>query len=234
MSLLTVVQDVCAVVGVDVPTSVFSNISANRTMQEMVALANEMALRIAFDTREWRQLKEIGAYVADGVTTTFALPPNFRRFLVTSNIYSTVRPTQPMRYVPDTDEWLRRRLANETNANGEFTLLGSNILFYPAPPAGFIEYVFMQKYIILPDGGGLAERFTADGDTYRLDERLLKLGMIWQWKAQKGSPYAEDMGTYGDALQMAMGADRPAPIIVGRTPISANARIAYPWPVPTP
>ena len=29
--------------------------------------------------------------------------------------------------------------------------------------------------------------------------------MIWQWKAQKGSPYAEDMGTYGDALAMRWG-----------------------------
>jgi hypothetical protein len=44
---------------------------------------------------------------------------------------------------------------------------------------------------------------------------LLKLGMIWQWKAQKGSPYAEDMGTYGDALTIAMGNDSPSPIIVG-------------------
>ena len=35
-----------------------------------------------------------------------------------------------------------------------------------------------------------------------IDERLLKLGMIWQWKANKGSPYAEDMGTYSDALVM--------------------------------
>jgi hypothetical protein len=39
--------------------------------------------------------------------------------------------------------------------------------------------------------------------------------MIWQWKAQKGSAYAEDMGTYGDALTYAMGHDSPAPIIVG-------------------
>ena len=57
--------------------------------------------------------------------------------------------------------------------------------------------------------------------------------MIWQWKAQKGSPYAEDMGTYGDALTNAMGHDSPAPIIIGRRPISANARYAYPFDAPT-
>ena len=66
----------------------------------------------------------------------------------------------------------------------------------------------------------------ADGDTFVLDERLLRLGMIWQWKAQKGSPYAEDMGTYGDALNVYSGSDTPAPIITDKpvvTPGGWNA-----------
>jgi hypothetical protein len=41
------------------------------------------------------------------------------------------------------------------------------------------------------------------------------------------------MGTYGDALTSVMGRDSPSPIVVGRRPISSNARVAYPWPVPT-
>jgi hypothetical protein len=41
-----------------VPTVVFSNITANRTMQEMLALANEMAQRIAYDTRDWTRAEE--------------------------------------------------------------------------------------------------------------------------------------------------------------------------------
>ena len=35
------------------PQSMFTNITGNRTMQEMVALANETAQRIAYDTRDW-------------------------------------------------------------------------------------------------------------------------------------------------------------------------------------
>ena len=54
MSLLTVVRDVCTSVGVTIPTSVFASIAGNRTMAEMLALANEMAQRIAYDTREWQ------------------------------------------------------------------------------------------------------------------------------------------------------------------------------------
>jgi hypothetical protein len=57
--------------------------------------------------------------------------------------------------------------------------------------------------------------------------------MVWQWKANKGTSYAEDMGTYSDALAVAMGHDSPAPIIVGRRPMS-QGRTAYPFPVPTP
>ena len=66
-----------------------------------------------------------------------------------------------------------------------------------------------------------------------LDDRLLKLGMLWQWKAQKGGPYAEDMNTYGDALTVAMGKDSPSPILVDRAVISKTVRVAYPYPVPT-
>jgi len=54
VTLLTVVQDVCAAVGVAVPQSIFSGITGNRTMQEMLALANEMAQRIAYDTATGR------------------------------------------------------------------------------------------------------------------------------------------------------------------------------------
>ena len=37
---------------------VFSGITGNRTMQEMVSLANEMAQRIAYDNRDWTRLKK--------------------------------------------------------------------------------------------------------------------------------------------------------------------------------
>ena len=53
MSLLTVVQDVCEAVGVVRPASIFAAIDADRTMQEMVTIANGMAQRISGDTREW-------------------------------------------------------------------------------------------------------------------------------------------------------------------------------------
>ena len=69
MTLLTVVKDVCATVGVQVPQTVFGGIANNRTMQEMLALANEMGQRIAYDTRDWTTLKVLATFPGDGVHT---------------------------------------------------------------------------------------------------------------------------------------------------------------------
>jgi hypothetical protein len=235
MTLLTVVQDVCAAVGVTIPTSVFSNITANRTMQEMLALANEMAQRIAYDTRDWTVLRKTNVFTGDGIKQAFDLPANYKRMLITSNVWRSTSALQPMRFIPDSDEWLRRRANNYTEAWGEWTMQGGQMLIWPVMATGVTaSFIYLDKNCVTLKSGGVGDKFVDDGDSFLLDERPFKLGMITFWKAGKGTPYAEDMGTYGDALTIAMGHDQPAPILVGRKPISLNTTVAYPWPVPTP
>jgi hypothetical protein len=287
MTLLTVVKDVCSVVGVIQPSSVFTNITGTRTMQEMLSLANEMAQRIAYDTRDWTKLKKTNLFTGDGVKSAFDLPANYKRMLLTANVWRSTTALQPMIFVPDTDEWIQRRALNRFSAWGEWTIIGGQMLIWPVmdggiplwvgtthyaigattrDPAGTLwtnkvdhtsgsgtfvadraanptywvqtpnttaTFAYLDKNCVALKSGGFGDSFTDDGDSFALDERLLKLGMIWQWKAQKGTAYAEDMGTYGDALQTAMGKDSPSPIIIDRGPASKTVNVAYPWPVPT-
>ncbi len=235
MTVLTVVRDVAAVVGVNIPTTVFTNITANRTMSEMLSLANEMAQRISYDLREWTKLTKSQVYTGDGIKTNWPLPADYKRMLLTSNVYGSVQPRQPLRFIPDPDEWMIRRAGFEVDSRGEWTMLGGEMQIYPALAVGVTaRYAYLERNCVKLAAGGSGEAFTADGDSFVLDERLLKLGMIWQWKANKGGAYAEDLGTYADALAIAMGADRPAPIIAGSMPITTNAKVAYPFEVPTP
>lgn len=235
MTLLSVIKDVCATVGVQVPTSVFTNITNNRTMTEMLSLANEMAQCIAYDTREWTRLKTTVTYPGDGVTRAFDLPANYKRMLLTSNVWRSTSYLTPMRFVPDTDEWLNRRARNIYDAWGEWTILGGQMLIVPVMGTGVSAYFsYLDKNCVSLASGGRGDAFMADGDAFFLDERVFKLGMIWRWKAQKGSPYNEDLGTYGDALAFVAAHDSPAPIMIGRTTSSLAARTAYPFPVPTP
>ena len=241
MTLLSVVQDVCMVVGVLPPPSIFSGLTGNRVQQEMLALANEMSQRIAYDTREWTALTKIHNYRV-GETETFAeifpLPANFKRMLLTSNIWRYPNVVGgPLKFITNQDEYLYRRMKVTVESPGEWARIGTNIHIWPPllHPEEAV-FVYLDKNCIVPAAGGLSDHYVADGDTFLLGERLLKLGMIWQWKAQKGSPYSEDMGTYTDALMMAMGTDKPAPIIHGRKTVSGQISVApsYSGVVPMP
>ena len=234
MTVLTVVKDVCAAVGVMVPSTVFGGINSNRTMQEMVALANEMAQRISYDLRDWTALRAIGTFTGTGVQTDFPLPANYKRMPVDANVWSSTNTMTPLRFIPAADEWMQRRLRGYTESLGEWTMMGGNMLIQPAVANGAtVTFPYLDKNCVRLAAGGYGDSFIADGDSFRLDERLLKLGMIWQWMANKGSPYAEPMGTYSDAIANAMGHDAPAPIIIGSRPMSAHGRVAYPWPLPS-
>jgi hypothetical protein len=230
MSLLTVIKDVCGAVGVMMPTTVMAGINANRTMQEMLALANEMAQRIAYDTREWTALMMAAQLVGDGVKTSFVLPANFQRMMLNTNVYRLSSPTQPMRFIPDYNEWIARQLNTSSNsAYGEWIVIGGSIYTHPVIADGdSLHFTYLDKNCVNLTSGGVGDRFLDDNDTFRLNERLLKLGMTWQWKANKGTSYAEDMGTFTDALAMAMAHDKPAPIYIGRRPISDSAKTAIP------
>jgi hypothetical protein len=237
MTLLTVVQDVCATVGVMMPTSVFSNIVGNRTMQEMLALANETVQRISYDTRDWVKLRKTvslaGTDNGDG-TSSVPLPADCKRLLLTSNIWRNSSPLTPLRFIPDLDEWMSRRAPrNYIDPRGEWIRIGDTIAVAPTlVPTDQVRFAYMGKNCVALTSGGFGDRFMNDGDSFIIDERLMKLGMTWQWKAQKGSPYAEDLGSYGDALALVMAHDAPAPIIIGRQPISAANRVSYPFATP--
>jgi hypothetical protein len=314
MSLISVVQDVCAFVGVARPSSIFAGLNGSRTQQELLALANEMAQRIAYETREWNKLKKSATLIGDGVldevtgimtgTEAFNMPADFQRMLKTAQVWRSTSAIQPMTFYPDMDQWLQRRALNYSSAWGEWTIYGGQMHIWPimrgpiaawqnshaynvgtlandpatnivwkalvahtsapsgtfaaaraanlslwtstsvSPVAVTARFTYLDKNCIFvgppptllaamplaPTPPAVGDAFTADDNSYRLSERLLKLGMIWQWKADKGSPYAEDMGTYSDALASESGADTPAPIIIGRMPISTAVNVALPWP----
>jgi hypothetical protein len=231
MALLQVIKDVCATVGVTMPTSVFSNIAGNRTMQEMVSLANEMAQRIAYDQRDWQALRASATVTGDGVAGNYPLPENFKRLMLTSNMWRGTY-TEPMTFVADHDEWIRNTRSEGWDSaigGGSWTFSGGSLHLAPVLYLDeVVSFAYLDKNCVKLASGGYGDAFQNDADSFRLDERLLKLAMIYQWKANKGSAYAEDMSTFGDALAKAMGNDQPAPILIGRRPISESSRVAIP------
>jgi hypothetical protein len=239
MTLKTVIAEVCAFVGVRPPSgSVIVQPQQDRTMWEMVQLANEMAQRIAYDTRDWQLFRKTSTFTGDGTTADWLLPVDMKRMLLEANVYRSKQPIIPLSYVSDPDEWLQYELNNwqPAIASGSWIISGNKMSIRPVLAAAeTAKFLYLHKNCITlgsPNAGVLSDRFAGDDDVFNLPERLLKLGMIWQWKAYKGGTYAEDIANYEDALAMIAGADKPSPIIVGRTNLS-TARQSYPYPTPT-
>jgi hypothetical protein len=219
MSLLSVVQDVCEVVGVEAPTSVFASINTDRTMQEMLRTANTTAQRIAGDTREWAIMQAVAVFSGPGAV--YAPPVDFKRLLLRTELWRSTQTQYPMRYIPDLNEWVNRRSRNYVDSRGEWINYAGGVHFWPELTVGeTVTFPYLGKNCIRLASGGVGDRFMADADGYLLDERLLMLGMITEWKKNKGSPYAEDMGTWYDALAIAFGTDKPAPILIDHLPIT--------------
>ena len=242
MTVQSVIREVCSFVGVRPPNgSVFVSPYADRTAWEFVQLANEMAQRIALDTRDWQALRQIATLGGTGAEAN-NLPANFHRLLKNSNIWRSSNTNAPMTFVSDPEDWLRGRLQPYTSPMGEWMIEGGQMYIRPAlaaavvgppaVPAEMAQFYYLRNTCIRLNSGGFGTEFTNDADTFVLPERLLKLGMIWQWKAYKGATYAEDIANYEDALSLIAGNDKPSPIIIGRQPVSADAQVAYWGPVP--
>ncbi|MBT1155737.1 hypothetical protein J1C56_09045 [Aminobacter anthyllidis] len=228
MSILSVIKQVCPVIGLTVPDAVFA--STEREHIELQALANEMAQRIAFDTRDWTRLKVLATITGDGTATGFDLPSDYKRMLKKARVWPSATPYAPFSHVPDSDDWLAMTVQNYQSITGAWTLIGDQIHIKPVMAnLATASFFYLSNKVVKDKDGVPKVEFSADDDVFRLDERVLKLGMIWQWKANKGQAYAEDMVNYEDALAVSSGGDKGSNILaVGQSRRSVNADCAFP------
>jgi hypothetical protein len=238
MQVLGVIQRMCKVVGLAVPDVVFG--SDDRSAQELGALANQMAERIA-EEHDWQRTRVLETITGDGTTQRHALPDDYGRMPEVSRLRTT---DWELSHVLDHNVWLDWQMRGYTPVNGAWTMLGDRIEILPV-----VKYWYQSQNIVRSDGiqasatfpytlpftlagsddyGFAQVEFLNDDDHFQLDWKVLELGMIWQWRANKGLPYAEDMATYQDKLARLIKRDRgPRTVLVGPGPC-VDDELTYP------
>ena len=192
MSLLTIVQDACALVGIDVPTSVVS--STDATYTQFVYLAQFEGDEL-MRKHKWREQKVAADFTGDGTTTTWALPEDFDRFTTEQRRESSV--LLGLDGPVSDDEFLDAQVRGWNPTIPYFRRFNGNIETVPAVADGqMIRFEYISSYWITDSGGTLKARFTADSDLSLLPDRLVTLGLVWRWKRAKGLDYAEEFRTY--------------------------------------
>jgi hypothetical protein len=222
VTILQVVQGAATVLGIDVPSLVYG--ATTREMVEMQVLANTIAKRIS-QVNDWQALKVIKQYDGDGVSEAFDLPADFDMMLTTASIWSS-EWTWNLNHILDSDQWLEMQVVPFTFIYGNWMIYGGQYHQLPIMPVGAnVKFFYISNLLVRAADNSTKVAFTADDDTFRLDEELLRLGVIWQWKASKGYPYAEDMANYEKQLQSMLQKD------IGSKPIvSGRPRRNWWWP----
>lgn len=204
------------------PTAVFS--SQEQIAIEMSDLASEVAIEIA-ESAEWRVLTKV---VEMQGAMNFPFPADYDRMLVGQGIQD--KSTWFWGYYPfsSVSEYMMAVNGNlPLISPGGWIILGNEFRFYPLP-VGTATFPYISKEIVRSNDGTMKREFTADDDSFVLSERLLTLGLVWRWKAQKGLDYGEDQALYGEELARLQNKDKGARVLMPDVRYSIpGARMAY-------
>lgn len=202
MTVLSAVQSACSVVGLEIPTIIYG--SQEREHIELSHLANYAAYKI-LKSCEWQVLQRVHTIIGDGILNSFPLPYDYDRMMKCSELRKAESPNSTLLPVLDLDTWQKKNIGGSNYSRGEWIIYGNNISIRPTLSINCaISYPYISSHII----SGNKTAFTSDEDTLLVDENLLKLFMIWQWKANKGQQYAEDLKNYEDALSIVISSDK--------------------------
>jgi hypothetical protein len=198
---------------------------------ELAGVANEMAERIA-EAHEWQAFKRLTTITGNGDDDAWDLPEDYDRLPVAQQIW-TSRLTTPLRQVQDQDEWLGLQVRYLSQAPlGSWTLLGGQVVFNPVLASGeTAQFYYMTNLICADSDGATKTAFTADDDTFRLDERLLRQGIIWRWKQLKGLPFEVPMFEYQSLLERRITRDGARTVITTPRSRMSGADVALPWTI---
>lgn len=229
-NILAVCRDVALVIGIDRPDTLFGD--DEREHLELGALANTIGNRIAtIAGHDWQYLRFIATLTGDGETDNIELPEDFKRLLRNSSMWPSAMPNFPLTHVSDTNAWTGYEVSGFTPPFGIWTIIGSSLYVRPVIGLGeTVKFAYLSKtFVIHEDPAADTTKFSADGDIFVLDNEVLKLGMIWQWKANKGQGYSEDLQNYEDALAMAIGGDR-GPVTLTQPSKNRYRGVEYAFP----
>jgi len=232
MTILSVAQDACKVIGLDVPSSLLS--STDREHVELVAIASEMAQRIARG-HEWQLFARIHTLTGDATTEDWSLPTDYDRMPVKAQLWSSALDSA-LSPIPDLDRWLSLDIQSFDFVVNAWTIYGGLMHIKPALAlAVTVKFFYQSNLIVAPASGTNKTDFTLDTDSFRLDEQLLKLGIIWRWKEAKGQAYAEWLDDFEELKERLVARDKGSRVLrIGRPRMPSGVQQAYPQAIPFP
>lgn len=221
MSVLTACQNATAMLVGERPPAFFS--STDEIAVEIAAIANEAAIDIT-KRHEWNVLTRKWQDGGDGIKTEFDLPTDYDRMCMSSNLRSGGRTLVNIANIGDwqrDDGWL---------TPNTWIMLGGKVNVSEVVSVGeSVSFMYQSDRYAQDANGNGKNQFDSDGDLFRINDRLLTLGIIWKWRALKRQDYQEDMQSYEIAISDAMARDGGSRMFSTGDRLSGNLSTPWPW-----
>jgi hypothetical protein len=230
MTILTACQDAAVKLNQTRPSSVFSASGGGVAFaNELVLAANETAEAVV-GGYDWQKLTTLATFTGDGTTEAFDLPSDYVRMIKKAKVHSLAWQNAVFAQAKDKDDWLYAKDIAITGTPGIWIILGGQMQIFPAMAVGeTARFYYISNLVIAPNTGDNKATFTLDSDTLRLPEEMLRLGIVWRWRANKRMEYAEDLENFETSMAQIYGPDKGSSILtVGRRRLPASVDIAYP------
>lgn len=213
MSLLSIAQDVTALVGIQPPPSVAVNTD---TIYAQVRAVIQQATNDLFHRHDWQVMTRVVEYTTvAGERQAGFLSADYDRMAAGHTLWDAGRDEQIYGPLSPT-EWAGIQQRGSGFINQYWRFIGRDVFLFPAMGAGqVLRFEYLGKNVIKAVDGTERARWEKDDDTSFLPEELITLCAIWKWKSGKGFAYAEDMRNYELALERYAGAEASmAPIVI--------------------
>lgn len=217
--IIDIVKSVAYEVGLEIPSVLYS--STERTWQKMGVMVNTCARQI-LEEYDWQRLIKTTTVTGDNVLTAFPLPSDYDRMVSDANLWGTSWTWYPAQQVFAFNDWLELQSYDIETWQPRWMLYGGNLNVMPIIATGeTLTYGYISNSIVV---GTDPTQFTADTDQFVLDERLLRLSLIWNWKKSEGRDFQPEAQEYAEAMGRAKFKDPGS----RQTILSGRSRWRYP------
>lgn len=221
MSVLTICQNATAMLVGERPPAFYS--SNDELPVEIAAIANEAATDI-IKKHEWSMLTRKWSEAGDGVKSNFKFPDDYDRMCLSTRVRvggSIIERAADIGSFEDVgdDGWCKTW----------FPMSGGIEFASPVGDGEVASYTYQSCFYATNQNGAPKRAFNADTDEFRLNERLLTLGIIWRWRALKRQDYQEDMQNYEIAMSEQMARDGGARMVRSGGELRGDFVTPWPW-----
>lgn len=194
MTLLSVAQDVCDVIGLVRPAAIITG--NDQLARQILGLAKETLEELGL--MDWPMLEVPYTFNTTVGQAQYDLPADFGRE-VGDTVYVASQYSQ-LRGSLSPADWYRQRDALQAQIGRyRFRIFGLPTKLNFAPTPQVVEEITLEyqtTYRVRQGDGTYKDTFYADSDVPLVAEELLKKGLKWRLRRAKGLDYSEEFDDY--------------------------------------